>query len=69
MPLIVGIRPIRIEPLLAVRVPLDREDVRIAVGIGLCATPSVPPPFEYSLGCILFAIRNRRVRRTKYLHF
>ena len=50
IPLIVGIRPVRIEPLLAVRVPLDVEDIRVAVGIGLRAAPSVPLPLEKSQG-------------------
>ena len=50
IPLIVGIRPVRIEPLRTVVIPLDVEDVRVAVGIGLRATPSVPPSLEYSQG-------------------
>jgi hypothetical protein len=34
LPLIVGIDPIRVEPRLAVVVPLNVEHVRVAVGVG-----------------------------------
>ena len=56
MPLVRGVGIVAIEPLLAVVIPLDVEDVRVAVGIGLYATPSVPPPLEYSQGCIVCVI-------------
>ena len=31
--------------------------------------PPIPPPFEYSRGCILFGISNAKAFHTKYLHF
>lgn len=56
MPLVRGIGVVAIEPLLAVVVALHVEDVRVAVGIGVCATPSVPLPLEYSQSCIVCVI-------------
>src|SRR3989338_1355522 len=34
-----------------------------------CGVPSMPPPLEYSRGCIVFVIFNHRALRTKYLQF
>ncbi len=56
IPLIVRIGVIAVQPLLAVIVALHVEDVRVAIGIGLCAAPSMPPPLEYSQGCIVCVI-------------
>ncbi len=44
--LIVGIRPIVVEPQATVIV-VQVENVRIAIGVGLCDTPSLPLPTQF----------------------
>lgn len=48
--MIVGIRPIAVEPTIAVIVALDVEHVRVAVGVDLYMISSITPPLEYSQG-------------------
>ena len=51
IPAVLRVGIVRVQPPLAVVVPLDVEHVRIAIGIDdLYAYPSRPPPFEYSWG-------------------
>ena len=52
VPLIVRVDPIRVEPPLAIVVPIDVEHVRVAVRVGAYSAPSMPPPIERSPGCI-----------------
>ncbi len=46
IPLILGIGVIAIEPALAIFIALNVEHVRVAVGVGLCSTLSMPPHLE-----------------------
>jgi hypothetical protein len=51
IPLVVRIRPIRIEPPIATIVTIDHEHVRVAIGVGsVCRASSIPLPFECSQG-------------------
>ena len=54
-----GNRPARTEPLLAVRVPLDEEDARAAVGIG---DPFHRDPEDFAVGLILVLVADVRTR-------
>ena len=56
IPAIIGVRPIRVQPPLAV-IPLDVEDVRAAVGIGNVYAPLCTTIPRILLG--LYSIRHR----------
>ena len=55
IPEVVGIAVVRVEPAF-IAVMLHVEHVRVAVRVDSYKRPSVPPPIEYSLGCIEFCI-------------
>ena len=45
-------------------------DVQVGIRVAVaCRAPSVPPPFEYSLGCIVFVSYTHLALYTKYLLF
>ena len=66
VPLIVGLVPIRVDPL-AIVVAVRVEHVRIAVR--MCEAPSIPPPIESFSELYRIRDRNQPALRTKYLHF
>ncbi|MFZ2975498.1 MAG: hypothetical protein WA055_02595 [Candidatus Moraniibacteriota bacterium] len=50
IPLVVRLRPIVIQPRLAVIVAVHIEHVRIAIRVGLCVAPSIPLPAQLPIG-------------------
>jgi len=56
IPQVVRIVIVRVEPeIIVITVEIEQSEIAIRIGL-LRKVPSMPPPFEYSLGCILFGI-------------
>ncbi|MBU2229150.1 hypothetical protein KJ810_01960, partial [Patescibacteria group bacterium] len=69
IPPVVGIVIVGIQPP-TITIAVHTEEVRVAIGVTvLYKMPSIPPPIEYSLGCILFGIFNAPAFCTKSFHF
>ena len=73
----VVVKPV-VVPLPPAIVPVEVANVEVAVRVAVAyKVPPVPPPLEYSQGCIAFGISSSRMSYwanalapyTKYLHF
>ena len=69
IPLVVRVHPVGVEPRLTIIVPLDVEDVRVAIGIGYVHCPFHTTTLRILSGLNFIRDRNHPEQCTKYVYF